>query len=329
MGEAQRTARRIRLTRFRATARAAAFDMARSIPASVTTARESATAHGKHPTGLTLTVAPGGGAWLKSRDGSGGRQRDDEALRCAENALKIQIDSPNFLQNEAAKPDGAVTNADGVAASGDEPLTFEVTGFALAEIDVLLDEAREASPDPTHDAEDITPPLVDSALAVTRVGDLWGLGRHQPLCGDSRERETFDRLRGGDRADLVFTDPPYNVPIDRNVCGLGRVRHREFAMAAGEMSSEAFTEFLQATLGHAAASCRDDAIAFVCMDWRHMGELLAAGRTVFSAVKQAGDAIEPARDRVFVGHSPTDRCLPHFAGLWERTGYSCGTGRSP
>jgi DNA modification methylase len=162
---------------------------------------------------------------------------------------------------------------------------IEVTGFALAEIDVLLDEAREASPDPTHDAEDITPPLLDSALAVTRVGDLWGLGRHQLLCGDSRERETFDRLRGGDRADLVFTDPPYNVPIDRNVCGLGRVRHREFAMAAGEMSSEAFTEFLQATLGHAAASCRDGAIAFVCMDWRHMGELLAAGRTVFSELK--------------------------------------------
>jgi DNA modification methylase len=161
----------------------------------------------------------------------------------------------------------------------------EVTGFSLAEIDVLLDEAREASPDPSHDAENTTPPLVDPALGVTRAGDLWLLGRHRLLCGDSRERETFERLLGDERADLIFTDPPYNVPIDRNVCGLGRIRHREFAMGAGEMSSEAFTAFLQTTLGHAAASCRDGAIAFVCMDWRHMGELLAAGRTVFSELK--------------------------------------------
>ena len=95
----------------------------------------------------------------------------------------------------------------------------------------------------------------------------------------------FDRLLQDERADLVFTDPPYNVPIDGHVCGLGRIRHREFAMGAGEMSSEAFTAFLQATLGHAAASCRDGAIAFVCMDWRHMGELLAAGQAVFSELK--------------------------------------------
>jgi DNA modification methylase len=102
---------------------------------------------------------------------------------------------------------------------------------------------------------------------------------------DSRTLEPFDRLLEGERADLVFTDPPYNVPIDRNVCGLGRIRHREFAIGAGEMSSEAFTAFLQTTLGHAAASSRDGAIAFVCMDWRHMGELLAAGRMVFSELK--------------------------------------------
>ena len=85
-------------------------------------------------------------------------------------------------------------------------------------------------------------------------------------------------LMAGERADLVFTDPPYNVPIDGHVSGLGRVRHREFAMGAGEMSADAFTAFLRQTLGHAAALARDGAIAFVCMDWRHMGELLRAGR---------------------------------------------------
>jgi len=162
---------------------------------------------------------------------------------------------------------------------------IEVTGFSLAEVDVLLDEAREASPGTEGDAEDTIPPLVDPAFAATRAGDLWLLGRHRLVCGDSRQPETFGRLLEGARADLVFTDPPYNVPIDRHVCGLGRIRHREFAMGAGEMSGEAFTAFLQATLGHAAASCRDGAIAFVCMDWRHMGELLAAGQAVFSELK--------------------------------------------
>ena len=89
----------------------------------------------------------------------------------------------------------------------------------------------------------------------------------------------------GEQADLIFTDPPYNVPIDGHVCGLGRVRHREFAMGAGEMSAAAFTAFLTETLGNAAAHARDGAIAFTCMDWRHMGELLKAGETVFSELK--------------------------------------------
>jgi DNA modification methylase len=161
----------------------------------------------------------------------------------------------------------------------------EITGFSLAEIDLVLDEARESSQDPERDADDDVPPLIDSVSATTRPGDLWLLGRHRLLCGDSRNREAFDRLLEREPADLVFTDPPYNVPIDGHVCGLGRIRHREFAMGAGEMSREAFTAFLQVALGHAAVPCRDGAIAFVCMDWRHMGELLAAGEAVFSELK--------------------------------------------
>jgi len=85
--------------------------------------------------------------------------------------------------------------------------------------------------------------------------------------------------------DAVFTDPPYNVPIDGHVSGLGATKHREFAFASGEMSKDAFTEFLTITLGHAAGACKDGAIAFVCMDWRHLGELLVAGEAVFSALK--------------------------------------------
>ena len=97
--------------------------------------------------------------------------------------------------------------------------------------------------------------------------------------------QTYAALLGDERADVVFTDPPYNVPIDGHVTGLGRVKHREFAMAAGEMSKAQFTTFLTESLGAMAGVCRDGAIAFVCMDWRHMGELLAAGEQVFTELK--------------------------------------------
>jgi DNA modification methylase len=89
----------------------------------------------------------------------------------------------------------------------------------------------------------------------------------------------------GARADLVFTDPPYNVAINCNVCGLGSVKHREFAFASGEMSQPQFTAFLTETLCNISRVMRDGAIAFVCMDWRHMGELLAAGGAAFTELK--------------------------------------------
>jgi hypothetical protein len=158
--------------------------------------------------------------------------------------------------------------------------------FSAAEIDIVLDEAGESSTDGAAEAEDqVSFALNDPLSAVTRPGDLWCLGRHRLVCGDARDRAVFDLLMGDERANLIFTDPPYNAPIDGHVTGLGRIRHREFAMGVCEMSAEAFKGFLQQTLGHAAARARSGAIAFVCMDWRHMGELLKAGHAVFSELK--------------------------------------------
>lgn len=165
-------------------------------------------------------------------------------------------------------------------------LDFDVslTGFSLAEIDFTLDHARDASTTSVDDAADHVPEL-SSGPAVTRPGDLWQIGRHRLLCGDARSAEDVARLTDGAAVDLIFTDPPYNVPIDGNVGGLGSIKHREFAFASGEMSSEQFTEFLTVTLGNAAASAKDGAIAFVCMDWRHMREVIDAGEEAFSELK--------------------------------------------
>jgi hypothetical protein len=116
----------------------------------------------------------------------------------------------------------------------------ELTGFSSTEIELVLDEAGEGPPNDPTDVEDEIPSSTnDPATAITRTGDVWCLGRHRLICGDARDQGVFDVLMGDERADLIFTDPPYNVAIDGHVTGLGRIRHREFAMGVGEMSAEA------------------------------------------------------------------------------------------
>ncbi|MGU9982591.1 site-specific DNA-methyltransferase [Phreatobacter sp. HK31-P] len=159
---------------------------------------------------------------------------------------------------------------------------LSLTGFSIAEIDFVLDEAKESA---TTEAGPLDHVPIAGSRAVTREGDLWILGRHKLLCGDARRGADYALLLGNEPADLIFTDPPYNVPIDGHVCGSGGIRHREFAMASGEMSSAEFTEFLRTCLSNAADHSRDGAIAFVCMDWRHMGELLTAGNAAFTELK--------------------------------------------
>ena len=162
----------------------------------------------------------------------------------------------------------------------------ELIGFSSTEIDLVLDAARADSPNSAAEPEDqVSFPVDDRTSTVTRPGDVWCLGRHSLICGDTRDQGVFDVLIGDERADLIFTDPPYKIPIDGHVTAPGRIRRREFAMGDGEMSAEVFTRFLEQTLGHTAARARNGAIAFVCMDWRHIGELLKAGQAVFSELK--------------------------------------------
>jgi ParB/Sulfiredoxin domain len=151
----------------------------------------------------------------------------------------------------------------------------ELTGFSLAEAEIVLDEALDGAVDdidPT--AEDRIPAYEGGKPAVSRPGDVWTPGRHRLICGDARDANAYATLLGNEGVHLIFTDPPYNVPIDGHVCGSGHIRHCEFAMGVGEMDKATFTRFLVDTLTPAAARCQDGAIAFVCMDWRHMAELL-------------------------------------------------------
>jgi DNA modification methylase len=164
----------------------------------------------------------------------------------------------------------------------EEKFDLTATGFEQPEVDAILFEAAQASPEPVG-PDDIHPE--PQAQVVTREGDLWDLGRHKLRCGDAKDQAVVEQLMGGRKADLLFTDPPYNIRIQGHVSGLGRTRHREFAEASGEMSSDQFVEFLRQTLLNAASYCRDGAIAYVCMDWRHLGEVLRVGHLVFNELK--------------------------------------------
>jgi DNA modification methylase len=160
------------------------------------------------------------------------------------------------------------------------PFDIEITGFATAEIDQLLDGPSKPV---KNDPLDSVPPV--SATAVARLDDAWVLGDHKLLCADAREPGSYEALLGDEEARMVFADPPYNVPIDGHVGGLGSVKHREFAMASGEMSERQFTEFLAAIFQNMAEVSVDGAIHFICMDWRHIGEVLAAGKGIYSELK--------------------------------------------
>ena len=152
-----------------------------------------------------------------------------------------------------------------------EGLDLTATGFDPAEIEVILHDFGADFPE----ADDAAPKL--QTQAVSRRGDLWLLPQHRLMCGDARSRPDVETLMAGDKARMAFADPPYNLEI-ASFQGRGSTQHREFLVASGEQTREEFIGFLRETSANIAAVCVDGAIVFMCMDWRHMGEMLAAGR---------------------------------------------------
>ena len=163
-------------------------------------------------------------------------------------------------------------------------LGFDVslTGFTIAEVDTLIEglAVEDLGPSPK---DEMLPDL--GAQAITKLGDIWQLGSHRLICGSALDGMVVENLMAGEQAQMVFTDPPYNVPIEGHVSGLGDVRHREFAMAAGEMDQVQFTAFLTSAFQNMAKYSTDGSIAFICMDWRHMQEMLSAGAAAYSELK--------------------------------------------
>jgi DNA modification methylase len=158
----------------------------------------------------------------------------------------------------------------------------ELTGFTTGEIDLSLDSG--VTPQDVDPADDVGGCEVDGS-AVSKLGDLWDLGRHRLYCGNALDRESYRHLMGDDVADMIVTDPPYNVPIAGHAMGRGKIRHRDFKEASGEMSEAEFTKFLETAIRLMIAFSRDGSIHYIFMDWRHLLELLNAALSPYAEWK--------------------------------------------
>lgn len=196
---------------------------------------------------------------------SGLSEIQKKALRLADN--KLALDSAWNLELLSAElTDLATTDFD-----------ITLTGFETIEVDKLTT--------PSLGLRELDNPLPEPPAYPTACsGDIWALGDHLLAIGDARDVSVYRRLLGPKLADMVITDPPYNVPISGHVSGKSRVTHDEFRMASGEMSGTEFGTFLAASLALARDSSRDGSLHYVFADWRMIGRLTAVGDELFSTL---------------------------------------------
>ena len=162
-------------------------------------------------------------------------------------------------------------------------LDLDAIGFEMPEIDLLIEGLTPEAPS-TADSADTIPATI-AGPPVRRVGGLWLLGPHRILCGNALEDSAYATLMGDDRAALVCTDPPFNVRIAGHASGLGKITHQDFVMASGELSPPEFMTLLLTVCRVLTHYSRQGSLHFLCMDWRHVWELLSAGRQVYTELK--------------------------------------------
>jgi DNA modification methylase len=179
---------------------------------------------------------------------------------------------------------------------------------------------------------------------ITQPGDIFQLDEHRLICADARDPTTYQSLLSREKADLVIADAPYNVKIDGNVSGLGKVRHSDFIAGAGELSYDDFVRFLRTVFVLLVSNAVDGAIHFLFMDWRHMREMLEAGDGVFSELKNLvvwaknnggmGTFYRSRHELVFVYKSGRKPHINNFelgqhgrfrTNVWEYAGVGRGT----
>jgi DNA modification methylase len=156
-----------------------------------------------------------------------------------------------------------------------EDIVITDTGFDIAEVDnIVIEDYKEKKEKPDKADE-----LVDLSEIEDRVklGDIWKLGYHLLLCGDSLKAESYPALMGDDKASLVLTDMPYNLPASF-IGGKGKIKHENFQMAAGELSDLEFENFISTFINHLKNFSTENAYLMLFIDWRGINTVLNAGR---------------------------------------------------
>ena len=156
---------------------------------------------------------------------------------------------------------------------------LETLGFSTGELDIII-----GGDAPAEDDEADKIPEVEE-LFVTKPDDIWILGAHILLCGNSLEPANYKAIMNGDTANAVFTDPPYNVPVSGHICGNGKIKHDEFAMASGEMSDDEFEAFLFNIIALLIEFSKNGSLHYICIDWRGIYQLISAGQGQYSELK--------------------------------------------
>jgi hypothetical protein len=206
---------------------------------------------------------------------------------CLEHLSELQIRAfmiaDNRLSENATWDDRLLAEQFKILAEAKLDFDLEATGFEIGEIDVLIDgftPARAGAEDPADRL-----PEVQSAVPVTQAGDLWLLARNRLVCGDALDDSTYSRLMDGRCSAAVFTDPICNDVIDGCVTGFNKPCHSCCAMVSGEVSETEFTGYLSKTLSHLVRNSAAGALHYICTDWRHIGELLAAAVRVYAEIE--------------------------------------------
>ena len=156
---------------------------------------------------------------------------------------------------------------------------LEITGFETTEIDLIIGGSTIES-DPKEDAS----PVLSESDHVCKRGEIWQLGDHFLICGDSLQEETYRALMGEHRAQMVLTDQPFNISV-KTIGSMGKIKHEEFKMASGEMSSEEFINFLTTSMQHMKNYSIDGSLHYLFMDWRNVLEMSTAGKKIYDDFK--------------------------------------------
>lgn len=195
---------------------------------------------------------------------------------------KAYIIADNRLAEKAGWDNEMLKLELGTLADMNLDFDLTLTGFETPEIDLIIfDEVID------QDHSDPADSPLDEEKIQKRVseGDLWQLGNHYLYCGNSLEKKSFKTLLGDKKAQMIFTDPPYNVKVDGHVGNKGKTKHNEFAFASSEMSADEFHNFLDTAIRNLKAFSKNGSLHYICMDWRHIYDLLKVGENIYDDLK--------------------------------------------